>query len=158
VDAVASGAIVVRKRSDGPPTWRRWSEMPDGVTGVASTHIERAFAGNELLAGLGPPEQLLDVLVTLPTDHLLDQRLAYGDGGYGVEWTVMRMREGVGVRCLVDARMVPLLMRLHEPIPLRTAVSDLHDVLGGDLEDVTDLALRTVRDLLEVGLLGARWR
>jgi hypothetical protein len=155
IEAVGYGAVVLRRRSDGP-NWVRVDELPIERLEPATEHTLRVFAAEDLLAALPDASALLEERFELVAAHRLEQELACREGRFDVESQTLVLTEGLAFRAGIDRATAMLLphfgpdRRLTDV--LAAAASDL-EVEAGDRERYTIAALSVVRRLLELGFL-----
>ena len=155
IEAIGYGAVVFRRRGDGP-NWTRIDEIPIDRLEPATEHTLRVFAAEDLLAALPHERALLEERFDLVGAHRLEQELVCREGRFEVEGQTLVLREGLGFRAGIDRPTAMLLphfdsgRRLAEV--LAAAASDL-EVEAGERERYTTAALAVVRRLLELGFL-----
>jgi hypothetical protein len=108
IEAIAHGAVILRRRSAGP-NWVREDELPGDRLGAASDHIMRVFAAQDALAAG------LDVLgqrIALAPRARLEQAVVLHDGSWAVESAILSLDEGLGFRAAIDVPTAQLLAEL----------------------------------------------
>ena len=141
IEAIATGAVILRKRSTGP-NWVRQDEMPQDRLSRASDHILRVFAAQDRLSALANESDLLGDRFSLAERTRLEQSVVLRDGAWAVDSIVLTLQEGLGFRVGIDANTSQLLTQLDGR---RT----LAEVAG----PVATAALPVVRSLYESGFL-----
>jgi len=147
VDFIASGAVVMRKRSSVASNWVRWDEMPRPPVGSGSDHILRVFDAYDVLARMSDDAELEKLHFRLVDGHAIAQRLVYRDGVYAVVDTEMALEEGVGLQASIPAAALPLVLRLDGAQSLQAQLEQVADT------DTRRQTLRTVRELFSRGLI-----
>jgi SAM-dependent methyltransferase len=155
IEAVGYGAVVLRRRSEGP-NWVRTDEFPIDRLEPASEHTLRVFGAEDYLAALPGESALLEERFELVDAHLLEQELRCRDGRFEVQSQTLVLTEGLAFRAGIDRSTGMLLphfgqgRRLAEV--LAAAATDL-EVEDEDRERFAAAALSVVRRLLELGFL-----
>ena len=72
IEAITTGVLVLRKSSGA--NWAHGEELPFPARGDAGPHLERLFAAQDLLRGLGGERELLTVALELAPGTLLVER------------------------------------------------------------------------------------
>ena len=144
IEAISTGAIVLRRR-DGE-NWVRVEDLPLAPRGASGDHLERIFAAEDFLSGLGSDDQLLDTRPTLaPDTALVERRLPDG--------TLDRARITVGRGLPLQGRLplaaAPLVRRLDG----RLTVTEAAAVAGPEPDVLRAECLPALRDLIARGLL-----
>jgi hypothetical protein len=149
IEALATGAVVLRRRSDGRS--RVWSDdMPEGPSGPAGAQIMRAFDQRARLARHATGTALLEAVVAPLEGATLDQSLVRRGAAYQAAAVTLRLQPGLGVRATVPAESLPVVLGLDG----QRSVAELIAATG--THDVAALVVRSVRRLLELGLVA--WR
>jgi hypothetical protein len=151
VDAIASGALVLRRRSGA--NWVRAAEMPLGTTGQASDHLLRLFEAADHLSTLADERTLLTERFRLVEPHLLDQQMIFRGGGYQPGAAVLTLEQGVGLRPSVDPAMLPLLFGLDGQLTLGELIAALAEDAETPPGQLEPAALKTVATLYQLGFL-----
>jgi methylase of polypeptide subunit release factors len=155
IEAVAHGAVILRRRSGGR-NWTRKDQVPLDRLEQASDHVLRVFAGQDYLEGLDDNRRLLEARFTLVTQHRLEQTHVCRDGGAELQSTVLSLDDGLAFRTALDehtAQLVPLLdgrRQLREVLAQRTAELKLGDSEARRYEAA---ALPVVHRLVQLGFL-----
>jgi SAM-dependent methyltransferase len=137
VDAIASGAVVLRRRE---PAWTAAFEMPATPRGDGGAHLRRMFAAQDTLRRSDVAELRLRPVAA----HVLEQGLRFDDGGYTIAGAAMRLPEGAAVVGEVDPAAIQALFRLDGTRTVAEATTD-------DAERAALVA--TARGLFERGFL-----
>ncbi len=152
IEMIASGAVILRRRSDRP-TWARAIEVPDAPTGLAGEHVQRLFAAHDELADLPSPKALLDRSLRPVEGQRLDQTMIYKDGAYAADAAFMRRHPGVGVITRIDPRVMPVVVGCDGRRPLGELITRATDGLGHERTELATLCFATVHTAYELGLL-----
>jgi 2-polyprenyl-3-methyl-5-hydroxy-6-metoxy-1,4-benzoquinol methylase len=155
IEAIAHGAVILRRRSGGQ-NWTRKDQVPLDRLEQASDHVLRVFAAQDYLEALDHDRRLLDGRFAVVPQHRLEQTLVCGDGRAEMKSAVLSLDEGLAFRTALDehtTRLVPLLdgrRPLREVLVQRTAELGLGEEEAQRYETA---ALPVVRRLLELGFL-----
>ncbi len=155
IEAVAHGAVILRRRSGGR-NWVRKDHVPLDRLEQASDHVLRVFAAQDYLEGLDDDRRLLDACFAVTPGHRLEQTITCGNGGTELQSTVLSLDDGLAFRTALDehtAELVPLLdgrRRLREVLAQRTAELKLGD---GEARRYEVAAVPVVRRLVQLGFL-----
>jgi methylase of polypeptide subunit release factors len=155
IEAVAHGAVILRRRSGGR-NWIRKDHAPLDRLEQASDHVLRVFAAQDYLEAHDDERRLLDDRFTLAPGHRLEQTLTCGSGGAELQSTVLSLDDGLAFRTALDehtAALVPLLdgrRPLREVLARRTAELKLDD---GEARRYEAAALPVVHRLVQLGFL-----
>jgi protein-L-isoaspartate O-methyltransferase len=153
-DAVAEGAVVLRRRS-GAANWFRADRVPPGRPSPDGDQVLRVFAAQDFLHGAGE-EALLDQRLSLAPSVRVEQELTCRDGGYVVETMTLALGEGLGFRAGIDQNTASLVPLLDGELPLRAAIAAAAGSRGlddADREAFHRGAIEIVRTMLELGFL-----
>jgi hypothetical protein len=148
IEAIASGAIVLRKRPG--PSWTHGLELAAPGRGDASAQVRRIFSGLDALDEHGDQPVLRDAY-RLPAAHRLNQALVARDGEYVVEPAVLVPDEGLALSVRVEPDLLPVILRLDGTQRLDEIVQEVADGTGADRPTLQSRATALVRDLLERG-------
>ena len=148
IEAIASGAIVLRKRSGR--IWTHGLELAAPGRGDASAQVRRIFSGLDALDEHGDQPVLRDAY-RLPAAHRLNQALVARDGEYVVEPAVLVPDEGLALSVRVEPDLLPVILRLDGTQRLDEIVQEVADGTGADRPTLQSRATALVRDLLERG-------
>lgn len=154
-EAVAEGAVILRRRSDRP-NWFRADTIPPGQPTPASDHVLRVFGAHDHLADLPDEKALLDERLALVDRVRIEQELRCRDGGYVVEGMTVVLDEGLGFRAAVDRNTATLLPLLDGNRSLREAILAAARAQAVDSEDEALFAtgaLAVARTMFELGFL-----
>jgi methylase of polypeptide subunit release factors len=141
IETIATGAVILRKRSAGP-NWVREDDMPQDRLTYASDHIARVFAAQDRLSALTNEGELLEDRFALAARTRLEQSVLLQDRAWTVDSITLTLQEGLGFRVAIDANTAQLLAQLDGS---RT----LSEVAG----PVATAALPVVRSLYASGFL-----
>jgi len=155
VEAIAHGAVILRRRSGGR-NWTRADRPSLDRLEQASEHVLRVFDSQDYLEGLDDERLLLDARFALVEAHRLEQTLVCRDGHVQLEGTVLSLETGLAFRTGLDehtTRLVPLLdgrRSLREVLAEQAAALQLGDEDASRFEAA---ALPVVRRLVQLGVL-----
>ena len=154
IEAVAYGAIVLRRRSGGT-NWVRRNKLPAGRVDEAGAHIERVFAAMDYLAALPDRTALLDERPRLVATSRIDQTLTPADGGWTVVDATLVLTDGLGFRGALDGPTLGLLGLLDGTRTLREAIATAAGLVGGAEPSDRLIASATgiVAELIEAGFV-----
>jgi methyltransferase family protein len=151
-DRVASGAIVLRRRSRGR-NWARHEVLPDPEIGPAGDQVVRTFVNHDLLASLPTDEQLLDEVLAVVEPQRIEQIWRHKDEGMELESARVRLEWGFGFTVSVDAYTIELLARVDGRRRLRDLFGEIARDSQLEEDSVARAGLPAVRRLLELGFL-----
>jgi methylase of polypeptide subunit release factors len=152
-EVIASGAVVLRRRTTGNRSWIRWDEMPRAPTGSGSDHVERIFAAYDALEDLSDDAAFVGETFELVNGHQLAQRLVYRDGSYAIADASMVLDAGVGLEAGVPAACLPILLRVDGERPLAALIDEVAAETGMAPDVLRAVAVRTARELFSRGML-----
>ena len=142
--AVSTGAIVLRRRTDGASSFRAL-EMPHGPEGIASDHVLRLLDD--------PPDRDLLAAVVGPADRqTLTQVLVRTDGAWSSPVVDVAVAEGAGTHATVSPAIVHVLLSLDGERTLAEVVEQAAAELGTDPGALREEAARAMGDLVARGL------
>jgi SAM-dependent methyltransferase len=156
IDRIGWGALVLRRRSG-----RNWVKaMSPGFEriGPAAHHIERLFAAQDFLSGLGPGNGLLEGVFELPEDHRFDQTFTLAAGEGVLERSALRLEGGLRTEWELDPLSVRIVTLLDGRRPLYEIVAQAATDAPGGLspEAYSAQTLPSVARMLELGLVVPR--
>jgi methylase of polypeptide subunit release factors len=151
IQAVASGAVILRRRSSGE-NWGRADSLATTGTGACSDQIQRVFASQDLLQELASDEALLGAALRPVAGQRLVQELGYENGEFRVREIRLRMEQGLHLEGILDAHTMVLLTR-SDGSPLREVIREVAAATNATVEAVTPAALQIVRRLIGLGFL-----
>jgi methylase of polypeptide subunit release factors len=151
-DRVASGAIVLRRRSRGT-NWIRHEVLPDTDFGPAGDQLVRTFVNQDLLASLPTDDQLLEEILAVVEPQRIEQIWRHKDEGMELESARARLEWGLGFSVGVDAYTIELLARVDGRRRLRDLFAEIARDSQLEEEVVSRAGLPAVRRLLELGFL-----
>jgi hypothetical protein len=147
IEAVAWGAVVLRKRGGGD-NWV-WAESPPtDDMGAAGHHVLRVIQNRDLLKSLGGPADLLDRVLVLAEDHRLDRFFHFEDGAGVIDRAQLRLDGGFAFELAIDLETVGVLSQLDGRRTLREAL-----VAGGVPPQEAENATCGIVRLLELGFV-----
>ena len=151
-DRVASGAIVLRRRSRGT-NWIRHEVLPDTEIGPAGDQLVRIFVNQDLLASLPTDDQLLEEVLAVVEPQRVEQIWRHKDEGLELESARARLEWGLGFSVGIDAYTIELLARVDGRRRLRELFAEIARDSQMEEEVVSRAGLPAVRRLLELGFL-----
>jgi hypothetical protein len=151
-DRVASGAIVLRRRSRGT-NWTRHEVLPSAEIGPAGDQVVRTFVNYDLLASLPTDDQLLEEVLAVVEPQRIEQIWRHKDEGLELESARVRLEWGFGFTVGVDPYTIDLLARVDGRRRLRHLFAEIARDSQLDEEAVSRAGLPAVRRLLELGFL-----
>jgi SAM-dependent methyltransferase len=147
IEAVAWGAVVLRKRAGGD-NWI-WAESPPtDDMGAAGHHVLRVIESRDLLKSLRGPADLLQRVLVLADDHRLDRFFHFEDGAGVIDRAQLRLDGGFAFELAIDLETVGVLSQLDGRRTLREAL-----VAGGVPPEEAENATGGVVRLLELGFV-----
>jgi methylase of polypeptide subunit release factors len=151
IEAIASGAVVLRRRAG--TNWTHGVQLEGEARGDGGEHLRTLFAAGEYLAGNGGQPAILASAFALSAPHRLEQTLVSRDGDYVVEPARLLLENSVGTTVTLDPDLIPLVLRLDGRQRLREVVDDVAAASGVDPGGLTSRAVALVQSLLERGYL-----
>ncbi len=167
IEALSSGAVVLRRRSGGR-TWKRMASVSlEPATGLpldhadrgvepCGEHVLRLLRAQDSLAPIEPVERLLDERLGPAKDQVIDQRLTFEGAEYRVDPPTVRATSGLGLEVPVDVATMQALLHLPDADSLRAAIEEAALTLGMATADLTRTVLPAIRRLVELGLVEVR--
>jgi hypothetical protein len=152
IRAVATGALVLRRRSTGS-SWVRADELPAPPDRDGSAAILRAFAGEDWLRSLGSEAALLDAVLSVAGSLRLHQTVAFRDGAPEVQAAEIGLADGLALRGGADGGTVRLVQLCDGRRRLRDVVAEMARAEGLDAGGLCDRALPVARRLVALGFL-----
>ena len=150
IEAISTGAIVLRRRTGTGKNWARFDELGIGPRGDAGAHIERIFAGQDLLRSLDDERMLLTVALALaPATLLVERRLPGG----ALERARVTVEQGLPLSGRVPVAAAPVLAALDGRRPLGEVVESAARAGGVSPESLSAECLPALRELVARGLL-----
>ena len=150
IEAIGWGAVALRRRSGKNWTATRERTLSEQVE-PAAHHVERFFAAEDFLDGLGD-DDLLDARVRLADDAFLDVEFTVGSGQRLVRRASLALEEGIRLRVSLDEPTLELVSRLDPLRPLREIVRHAAND-EADIAEVEAAAARAIRRLVELGFV-----
>jgi SAM-dependent methyltransferase len=152
ISRLALGAVILRKRQ-ASENWLHCENLAGAAVATdAGPQIQRMFAAEDVLAEIDD-EALLDRRVALHPDHLLEQKLVAGEGGWVSQSLVLVPANGIEHRSTIDTRVLFLLSQCHGARTVREMISSVGESDGTDFAAAADSGLPLVKRLLRAGLL-----
>jgi Methyltransferase small domain len=155
IEAIAHGAVILRRRSGGR-NWTRRDRLSLDRLEQASEQILRVFGTQDYLESLEDDRQLLDEAFAIVEQHRLEETRRCRGGRAELEGTVLSLDEGLAFRTALDGHTAGLVPLLDGERPLRDVLAQLatETALGADeCARFESAALPAVRRLLELGFL-----
>jgi SAM-dependent methyltransferase len=155
IEAIAHGAVILRRRSGGR-NWIRKDRVSLDRLEQASEHVLRVFDTQDYLESLDDDRQLLDATLALVEGHRLEQTLVARDGRAELRATTLSLDGGLAFRIGLDEHAAELVPLLDGRRPLRAVLAQRASELELGTESAARFeaaALLPVRRLLELGLL-----
>jgi methylase of polypeptide subunit release factors len=150
IEAIAYGAVVLRRRSGGG-NWTRLAEFPATRPQAASDHLLRLFAAQDLLAET-LAEALLDRRVTLVERAYFDRTAHVESGRWTETSAAVRLAEGIEFGVNLDRYGTALVPALDGVTPVRDRLGPLAAELGVPESELAAFAAHLLRHLVEHGL------
>ena len=147
IGAISTGTIVIRKR-DGE-NWTRLDHVPVAPRGHGGAHVERAFAGMDLLQELGDDRKLLTLALAPARGVARVERYIDGE----LERGRLTVEEGIPLSGRVPLSVAPVLAGLDGRRLLREVLEDV--AAGRSAEALAGEAVPALRELVARGLLVA---
>jgi methylase of polypeptide subunit release factors len=156
VEAIAHGAVILRRRRSAQVNWTRWDDVPLDRLAQASQHVQRVFDTQDYLDRLDDKRELLDTHLALVEHHHLEQILTCRDGTTEVHTSVLSLDEGLGFRTGLDLHATHLVQLLDGHRSLSNAIAQRVGEMGLDSNDAARFETATlpvVHRLLQLGFL-----
>ena len=150
IERIASGAVILRRRTSGPSNWIRHDEMPQAPVGCGNDHALRVFQAYDTTA---THSDLLGLAFRLVDNHRLTQQLTYRDATYTLAETIMAPVEGIGFQVAVPASILPVIFRLDGQRTLQQLVDEVAAESGAAQSELVPAVLNTARELFTRGLI-----
>jgi methylase of polypeptide subunit release factors len=152
IEAIASGAVILRRRSG--TNWTHGLELEGESSGAGGPQIAALLDAMDYLAGTAD-EDILRRAFRLTAAHRLDQSLAMHDGEYVVGPARLILDETIGTIVDVEPDLIPVVLRLDGSQVVRDIVDEVAAATGADPADFATRAVALVRAMLERGVLRA---
>jgi methylase of polypeptide subunit release factors len=150
---ISFGAVLLRRRS-AAANWIRAERAPDGQAhGSCSEQIQRIFAAQDLLNGLGDERDLLGKVFTLTSDHQLEHVLKAEQGRWTVQRAQLKQIKGFPFVGNVDRLVSTVLAGCDGKRTVGELVADLAAGLRMEPEKVAPPCINLMRKLLKTGFL-----
>ena len=150
IEAIAYGAIVMRRRSGGG-NWTRMAELPASRPHAASDHLLRLFAAQDFLAAT-PAEALPDHRFALVERAYFDRTAHLEPGGWTETSAAVRLAEGIEFGVNLDRYGSALVPVLDGAEPVRNRLGPIAAELGVPETELAAFAAHLLRHLVEHGL------
>ena len=154
IEAIAHGAVILRRRSTGP-NWTRTDQISLDRLEQASDHILRVFDAETYLQ-TADDLSLLEARLVLVPKHHLEQTRTFAAGKDELLSTVLALDEGLGFRVALDEHTTRLIAGLDGHRTLAEALNRQRIDLNLSADDAARFhteALQIVRRLIQLGLL-----
>jgi hypothetical protein len=151
---ISEGAVLLHKRHGGGEA-RVDSVDADDVE-VADEQIRRAFAMRARLAELDGRDELLDQRLSLEMAFWMEQELEPDEGRASIVESRIQLSEGTASAVDVEPDVLDVVASLDGRTPLRDVIRRVGDdqgISGNELIRLERAAVRTTRELLELGVL-----
>jgi methylase of polypeptide subunit release factors len=152
IERIASGAIVLRRRSDGSP-WTQALDLPLPLLGSASEQVVRIFAGRDELGRRIDDKAVLAGTYEVVEPSRLMQTVSWEDRSVRMGMATLAAGEGIPFSVDVPADMVHILLRLDPTQPLGDTVEDTAEETGLDPDRLLAEAADALRTLLAHGMV-----
>ncbi len=150
IEAIASGAVVLRRRAGA--NWTHRLELDCEPRGSGGPQLSTLLAAIDYLTGANGDE-ILDDAFRLTAPHRLDQSLALRDGEYVVRPATLVLDETLGTDVMVELDLIPLVLRLDGSQTLREIVAEIAAGTGAEASALARRAIDLIRTMLERGVL-----
>jgi methylase of polypeptide subunit release factors len=150
IEAIAYGAVVMRRRSGGG-NWTRMAELPASRPQAASDHLLRLFDAQDFLAAT-PDEALLDRRFTLVERAFFDRTVRVESGAWTESSAAVRLAEGIEFGVNLDRYGSALVRVFDGTEPVRDRLGQVAGELGVPEAELAAFAARLVRHLVGHGL------
>ena len=154
IDQVAFGAVIVRKRSDGP-SWVRADSFRAGH-GSSAGLVSRVFEAEDFLRGIGDSKALLQERFALVPEHRLEQRMRSAGGQWQLEDATLTLTQGIEFHGTLDINSAQVLRHLDGRNTLSQAVGKARRDLGlptSDTGPLAETAVAMATRLFQLGFL-----
>jgi methylase of polypeptide subunit release factors len=149
IEAIAYGAVVMRRRSGGG-NWTRMAELPASRPQAASDHLLRLFAAQDFLATT-PAEALLDRRFMLVERAYFDRTARVESGGWTETSAAVRLAEGIEFGVNLDRYGSALATTLDGAEPVRNRLGPVAADLGVPESELAAFAAHLLHHLVEHG-------
>ena len=153
---LALGGAILRKRR-ASLNWVHCEDLAGAAVATdAGEQIQRVFAAEDFLAGLASDDALLDYRVALHPDHLLEQKLVAGEGGWVNQALILAPASGIERRATIDTRVLLLLPQCDGRRTVRELIAIVGESDGTDFATAAASGLPLIKRLLRAGFLVVR--
>lgn len=150
IEAIASGAVVLRRRTGR--NWIHGFELDAEPRGSGGQQLVDLLVAVDYLRGADSSD-ILRGAFRLEAAHRLEQTLATRQGEYVVEPATLVLDEGLGTKVIVAPELIPVVLRLDGSQVLDDIVDEVAAGTGADRADLATRAIALVRAMLERGVL-----
>jgi len=152
IGRISGGAIILRKRSDGP-NWTRHDSMQNTqAAGPCSDHILRIFAAEDFLQKIGNDEHLLDARVQPHPDLAVEQQIHLHEGGWNIRELTVSLSGGFPFRGHADVHVLKLLTHVAAQRTVREAIQNLAQEANTEASALTPTCLSVLKTLIRCGM------
>jgi len=151
IEAIASGAILLRRRSG--INWTHGLQLDGATRGAAGAQILRLMSGMDYLAAIHDRAAVMGAAFQLAEPHRLHQTLVAEGGGYALEPATLVLDEGLGTSVVVESELIPVVLRLDGNVRLRDAIHEVASASGADADSIAERAIGLVTMMLQRGFL-----
>jgi methylase of polypeptide subunit release factors len=155
IGRIASGAIVLRRRSEGVP-WTQALELPLPLRGSAGEQVVRIFESRDELGRRPDDVALLAGCYAVAEPSRLIQTVAWEDGAVEMGAASLAADQGIPFGVEVPADVVHVLLRLDPRDSLGETVEDTAEETGIDGDALRAATAEAARRLLAHGMLQVR--
>lgn len=148
IPAISYGALVLRRRSGGAPSWFHATRLPQRGFGNADGFLRRVFAGIDAARGDGLGERRVRVAEEARLEQV--HRL---DGSWTTERTVLRLGAGLPFEAELDEPTAEIVRRLDGSTTLDEALAGAAAAVGADETAFRTAGERLVRELAASGFV-----
>jgi methylase of polypeptide subunit release factors len=152
---VHEGVLLLRRDPRRPMWIEHQAFAPEG-SGDAGGHVERMFAGIDLVYGLPPGDEPIDLALVPASTVQLHEIVTVGGGSAEVEQAELRMTDGIAPIGQLDPIMAAALPRMARAATARVAVREAALAAGAPPDALPTLeaqATEVVRELVRFGVL-----
>jgi hypothetical protein len=159
VEAIAYGAVVLRRRGTGPgrsdPPWVRARSVGTIPVAPAGDQVWRLFTAGDFLDGIADREAFLNQRFVLDDAVRIEQVVRLRDGNFEVEQALLHLEHGLPMVAEIDGYTAELMAALQQEPVLARAIEAVDGAApaGVDADDVREATVEVVAGLVELGFL-----
>ncbi len=156
IGRISAGALVLRRRSSGPPRWSRCDALSAArQSGHCGAHLERVIAAETWARATHDDNAVLAQSFRLHPDHLLETSLTArpDGGGWSHGSLTLRPHPGLAFSGEIDANLMQVLGALDGQKSLGAVVAACAASQGFDAAGIAGPCAAAARQLLRAGLL-----